>query len=64
MFNFDEHVQREHDRIMSVSREDAIDYIAWRYRRTREEYRAHNMSDEEIERVATEQYEEILRKEE
>lgn len=54
-------IKREGDYIRSLSRTDAIEYIAWRYRRTREVHNAHNMTDEEINKVAIEQYERIMK---
>ena len=49
-------IRRERERILSFSRKDAIEYIAWRYRRTREVHNAHDMTDAEIDAVAIEQY--------
>lgn len=56
-------IKREGDYIRSLSRTDAIEYIAWRYRRTREVHTAHNMTDIEIDQVAVKQYEEIMKNE-
>ena len=52
-------IKHEERYIRSLNREDAIEYIAWRYRRTREVHRAHNMTDIEINRVAIKQYKRI-----
>lgn len=55
----DDAVKYEKDFILSLSPKDAIDYMAWRYRRTREVLMAHNMTDEEIEKEAREQYKKL-----
>ena len=55
-----EAMQRERKLILSLSRTEAIEYIAWRYRRTREVHMAHNMTDIEIDQVAIQQYERII----
>ncbi len=56
-------VKQEGNYIRSLAREEAIHYIAWRYRRVREVHRAHNMTDAEIDKVAIEQYERIMKNE-
>jgi hypothetical protein len=58
----DDAIEREREYILSLDQKEAVDYIAWRYRRTREVYNAHNMSDAEIDKVAIEQYERIREK--
>ena len=55
-----EGIRREREHILSLDKDEAIHYIAWRYRRTREVHRAHDMSDAEIDKVAAEQYERII----
>ena len=61
MSNMDDAVAREGRYLRSLSRKDAIEYIAWRYRRTREVHMAHNMTDIEIDQVAIRQYEELIK---
>ena len=56
-------VKQEGDYIRSLDRDEAIHYIAWRYRRTREVHKAHDMTDAEIDKVAIEQDERIMKNE-
>ena len=58
-FERNDAIEREREYILSLCRKDAIEYIAWRYRRTREVHMAHNMTDIEIDQVAIQQYERI-----
>jgi len=56
------YIEEEGRRILRMSPEEAKEYMAWRYRRTRELFMAHDMTDEEIEAEVEVQYKKLVEK--